>query len=170
MTTLSNRGRAHSYAPVKHSASARSRALYFEVRKTSVLNAAWKQVRANGLTSSSRETRAEIKLFDVESHREIRRIQTRLRKDRFVFDRQLGVLQSRPGRKPRPIVIGTVTNRLVQRAILDVLQSTEEVDSILATPTSFGGIRDRGGKQALEAAYRAIECAATFFLRSDIRA
>jgi RNA-directed DNA polymerase len=167
MTSLSNRGRARSYAPIKHSAKCRN--LYLDVRKTAVLTAAWRQVRTNGLSSSSRETRDEIRLFDRDSHREIRGIQARLRRGWFVFDKQFGVLQTRFGKKPRPLVIATVKNRIVQRAILDVLQATSEIEAILATPTSFGGIRGRGRKHALEAAYQAIQSGAAFFLRSDIR-
>ena len=169
MTTPSNRGRAHSYAPIEHRTSTKRRDLYLEVRKIATLNSAWKQVRTNGLASSSRETVDEIKLFDRDAHRAIPRIQSHLRGGRFAFDQQRGVLQPRVGKKPRPIVIGSVKNRIVQRAILDVLQTTDEICAVLATPTSFGGIRGRGRDDALRAAYQAIQAGAAFYLRSDVR-
>jgi retron-type reverse transcriptase len=167
MTSLSNRGRACSYTPIKRSDPPSD--FYLEVRKTAVLTKAWRKVRANGFASACHQTRDEIRVFDAEAHRHIRRIASDLQKERFVFDPQFGVLQTRAGKKPRPIVVATVKNRIVQRAILDVLQTTDEIRRVLATSTSFGGIPGRGRQEALAATYEATQTGKTVFLRSDIR-
>ena len=170
MNRPSNRGRAYSYAPFKRTAPARSRDLYRDVRRMAVLVNAWKRVRENGLASKRPQTVDEIKAFDRESHRLLPSIQSHLQKNRFAFAPQVGVLLPRPGKKPRPIVIAAVTNRIVQRAILDVLQTTDEICELLTTPTSFGGIAERGRENALALAYREIGSGrARYCLRSDIK-
>ena len=135
-----------------------------------VLINAWRQVRENGLASRHRRTVEEIKTFDRESHRHLSRVQSQLRENRFTFDSQVGVLLPRPGKKPRPIVIASVKNRVVHRALLDVLQTTDEICELLATATSFGGIAGRGRDSALSLAYQEIETGrARYYIRSDIK-
>jgi len=86
-----------------------------------------------------------------------------------VFAPQLGALQSRSGKRPRPIVIAPIENRIVQRAILDVLKGLDEIRRILATPSSFGGIENRDRRDALMLAHNTIQLGARFYVRSDIR-
>ena len=68
------------------------------------------------------------------SHLEIDRLQRILRDGSFVFAKQRGVLKSRkvePGashKPPRPIVVAPVVNRVVQRAILNVLSKPKQID------------------------------------------
>jgi hypothetical protein len=143
--------------------------LFEKLRTGVVLHSAWRRVRANGIGSSSRETRDEILAFDADAPRLLRRIQSDLRRRKFEFDPQVGILKKRPGKRPRPLVLGTVRNRIVQRALLDILQEQPAVKAILQTPTSFGGIGGRGRDDEIHAACNAIEGGATHFLRSDIR-
>jgi RNA-directed DNA polymerase len=143
--------------------------LFERLRSTAVLHSAWRHVRANGLASPSRDTRAEIRSFDADAPRLLRRIQAHLRSGKFQFDPQIGVLKTRPGKRPRPLVLGSARNRVVQRALLDVLQDQPTVKAILQTPTSFGGVGGRGRDHAIRAACRAIEDGATHFIRSDIK-
>jgi RNA-directed DNA polymerase len=87
------------------------------------------------------------------------------------------VLKFKKGKTPRPIVVSPVRNRLVQRAILDVLQSSKptlakrlgDIPKVLATPTSVGGIPGRGSPEAVELIRLAIRDGATHYLRSDIK-
>src|SRR4029453_1447657 len=81
------------------------------------------------------------------------------------------------GTEPRPIVISPVRNRLLQRAILDVLQSGRpsivrrlgDIPKVLATPTSVGGIPGRGSPEAVALIRECISQGATHFIRSDIK-
>lgn len=138
------------------------------VRSKSVLQNAWRKVRENGLQSRSSETREKIRSFDYEAFRKLRQIEDHLREKRFQFEPQIGVAKKRPGKKPRPLVVAEVKNRIVQRAILDVLQRERGIQEILSTPTSYGGIKERGVELAVRAVSKAIDEGARYFLRSDI--
>lgn len=146
-----------------------NRTLYQQVRGRVLLHGAWRRVRENGLASLSAETRDAIKAFDADAHRGLRRIEDQLRENRFVFALQTGVAKQRPGKKPRPIVIAAVENRIVQRAILDVLQDQPEICNVLSTPTSFGGIRGHGVSDAIACVCRAVDGGSAYFIRSDIQ-
>lgn len=145
------------------------RTLYQQVRGRAVLHGAWRRVKENGLASLSAETRDAIKALDADAHRGLRRIEDQLRKDRFVFAPQTGVAKQRPGKKPRPIVVAAVENRIVQRAILDVLQEQPTICEVLNTPTSFGGIRNQGVGDAIAHVCKAIGGGSAYFVRSDIQ-
>ena len=57
----------------------------------------------------------------------------------------------------------------MQRSILDVLQGEQAIAKFLKVETSFGGIKDRSVRKAIEAACTAISKGAKFFIRSDIK-
>ncbi|SUS07999.1 Maturase [uncultured Defluviicoccus sp.] len=143
--------------------------LYQRVRGRAYLNAAWRRVRENGLTSLSAETRDAIRVFDADAHKGLRRIQDQLREHRFIFAPQTGVAKPRPGKRPRPIVIAAVENRIVQRAILDVLQDQPAIIEVLASPNSFGGIRGKGVGDAIASVSNAISEGSAYYIRSDIQ-
>ncbi|WP_051076841.1 reverse transcriptase domain-containing protein [Henriciella marina] len=101
--------------------------LFDDVRKTENLHSAWRHVRRSALQSKNGQIRGQASEFEHQSHRHLKRIQTQLRQHRFEFDAVQGVLKDKKsriaaGKDPRPIAIGTMTNRVVQRAILQVLQ------------------------------------------------
>lgn len=138
-----------------------------------VLLQAWHAIRRNGETSRSRKTREETKAFGAELPRKLRRIQERLRSDPYIFARQIGATPEKAkGKGRRPLVIAPIEDRLVQRAILDVLQDATElqaVQNVLATPTSIGGIRGRGVEMAIDLINQAhVSGQARFIAGSDI--
>lgn len=113
----------------------------------------------------------------------LRRLQRQLRNGSFQFERQKGVLKrsrrvpGAPPKEPRPIVVAPVANRIVQRAILDCLQSTNRkirreignIPSILATPSSVGGLPGKGVPEAIAILRKAIGEGAVWYLRSDLK-
>lgn len=145
-----------------------TRSLYQRVRGRDTLHRAWRKVRENGLKSLSIETRESVKAFDGDSYRRLRRIEDQLRRKRFKFAPQKGVLKKRAGKSPRPLVVAALENRIVQRAILDVLQDELAIQDVLATPTSFGGIKGRGVQEAIAFVCKAMDQGATHYIRSDI--
>lgn len=147
-----------------------SATLYKKLRRRDVLYGAWKHVCDAGRRSTSPETLQQINEFLQDQHRNIERIQEELRENRFRFDASLGIAKKRPGKSPRPIVIGTIRNRVVQRAILDVLQSVPSIrGAFLEIETSFGGIEDRSVSHAIGKTKDAISKGARYYARSDIR-
>ena len=157
----------------KSGAQSRSRSLAASVRETETLLQAWHAIRRNGETSRSPKTRQETREFGADLPRKLKSIQKRLREKPYKFSRQFGATPEKAkGKGKRPIVIAPIEDRIVQRAILDVLQDADDlaqVQEILATPTSIGGIRGRGVEHAIkliEEAY--ISGDANFVAGSDI--
>ncbi len=143
--------------------------LYYNVRTRQYLWGAWRHVRQAGLQSSSAEIREAVEAYDLEADRRIKRIQARLKDHSFTFRPARGVLKRRVGKRPRPIVVSHLDERIVQRSVLSVLQSRPEIQDIVRIPTSFGGIEGQGVREALRTAFQRIESGAVYFARSDIR-
>ncbi|MEW8294041.1 MAG: reverse transcriptase domain-containing protein [Candidatus Thiodiazotropha sp.] len=145
--------------------------LYDKVRSRSALEKAWRVVHANGITSKSETTRKDINEFAVKSYKHIDRIYRQLLKHRFEFSPSEGILQQKPGKSSkRPIVKSPIENRIVQRSILDTLQSHPPLKKYFITETSFGGIKNRSVSDALRRAYETIQSGAEYYIRSDIEA
>ncbi len=141
--------------------------LSLEVRRTQTLSNAWKHVKRNGLASISDEIRGKVNQFEEKSIQNLKRIYNQLLKNKFQFLPQKGFGKPRPGKNPRPIVIAPVENRIVQRAILEVLQNkVPAVADILKIPTSVGGIK--GVEDAINQVTEAIRNGAKWYIRSDI--
>lgn len=144
--------------------------LFEHCTKQEVLHKAWRRIRANGTRSKADETRYAIEDFECAANRGISRIQRRLRDDTFSFDPQKGVLKKKKasgGR--RGIVMASVHNRIVERALLDTLQ--EKVDCARQAgrqPSSFGGVPERSVPHALKFLHEAFGSEHRCFVRSDI--
>ncbi len=163
--------------PTDPKATARKRlqtsSLAQRVRVSDTLLQAWRAIEQNGLTSRSPKTKQNTREFAADLPRKLRRLQERLRNSPYQFDRQFGATPEKAkGKGKRPLVIAPIEDRIVQRAILDVLQDAKElseVQAVLSTPTSIGGIPGRGVEHAIkmiEEAHK--ECKANFVAGSDI--
>ncbi len=141
------------------------------------LDAAWRSVRANSLSSQSDEVRKGIAQFEEDSSGRIGSLQHKLSRGHFEFSPARGVAIPKPGKNDvRPIVIARVEDRIVQRALLDVLQDIEVLRSHFRNPYSFGGIK-RGQDDelaavpaAIAAVLQAIGAGARFAMCADISA
>lgn len=139
------------------------------VTDPATLTGAWAHVRRAAMTSPSRLVRAEARRFEENAPVRIAQIAEELAADRFTFAPARGVAVTRPGKRPRPIVVAPIPSRVVSRALLDVLQGDARVRAaFLATPSSFGGLPGRGVEHAIAAAQAAVAGGAAFYLRSDI--
>lgn len=134
------------------------------------MKTAWLRIRQNGQASASFETRAQIAHFEQDADRNIRRLQAKLHKGHFVFDPQTGVLKQKPGStSKRGIVMASVHNRIVERALLDCLQDKcSFVRQVLDIPTSIGGVPYRSVPHGLAEIQKSFELGANWFARSDI--
>jgi RNA-directed DNA polymerase len=107
--------------------------LYEKVRSAENLHAAWRHVRRSAQSSKNDEIRGHASEFEHQHQRHIDRIARQLREGRFKFDDVEGVLKDKKkrekeGKDPRPLIVATITSRVVQRAILQVLQPRGVVD------------------------------------------
>lgn len=111
--------------------------LFDRVRSESNMFAAWRHVKRSALNSARGEIRGAAAEFEHQHQRYIHRSIVQLRTGKFLFDKVHGVLadkksREKAGKDPRPIAVATLKNRVVQRAILQVLQprSTRDVRDI----------------------------------------
>ena len=159
--------------------------LYKMVRSRSVLHRAWGVVRASGLSSLSAETERKTKSFEANWLNNVERLSRQLRNQTFKFQNEIGVALPKGHGKigRRPLVVTPIENRIIRRAILDVLQGDDSsngnsrrqwngipsIRAIMETPTSVGGIPSRGVPLGLSLIDRAVRDGHHYFIRSDIR-
>jgi RNA-directed DNA polymerase len=173
------------------------RTLLNDVRSEQNIFSAWRHVKRSALSSLNDEIRGAASEFEHAHQRHLRRVIDQLREDRFQFDPVLGVLKDAKkriaaGKDPRPIAVATLKNRVVQRAILQVLQPRITIDLREKNPRNearsdvrlgkindvnrsrfgVGGlIRPYGGvARAIEVIGSAIDNGAKFYYQSDIKA
>ena len=133
------------------------------------LRVAWYRIRANGNRSCLPETREAVKDFERNAEHDIGKMQHALRKDKFEFLPQKGILKAKTSGGFRGIVMAPVQNRIVERAWLDCLQeSIPYVTQVIETPTSVGGVPDRSVPHGLALINDAFKNGKKFFVRSDI--
>ncbi len=134
-----------------------------------MLESAWRKVRDHAQNSKSYETKQAAALFDKDPYGSIDRLQKRLAKGKFQFSPQRGIPKRKTNSSTRPLVVAPLEDRIIQRAILEVLIShVRAVKEIMSTRTSIGGIPGRGTRHALELITNAIDQGASYFIRSDI--
>lgn len=145
--------------------------LYKDICSQRTLYGAWRKVRSSAIFSSSDEIKREAEDFESRLPDSLIDIQRALSKQAFIFLQQTGVAQKKPGGKSRPLVLAPIPNRIVQRAILDVLQRRVRfVKRVLGTSTSYGGIPEKRVAMAISDAREAMRAGARFHIRSDIPA
>lgn len=145
--------------------------LWRQLRSIENLRAAWQRIYANGNNSASPETREQVRRFAASSGAGLKKIQAKLLKDRYRFDPAKGISIRKPGgRGRRGIVLFRIEDRIVQRAILNVVQTIPSIQAQLEAGLNFGGIAGRnfGVPAAVE---RALEgCQKNeYFIRTDVR-
>lgn len=140
------------------------------LRSTANLDAAWRQVRANSERSQSAEIREESRAFEKTTSSNLKSIQTRLSRNSFVFKPAKGITIRRKGKKPRPIVVAPVESRIVQRALLNIVQEVSAIKSELTAGFNFGGVPGRGFgvPAAIAKAIRTMRDSG-YFIRTDIK-
>lgn len=149
------------------------------VCKQATLEAAWRAIESNGRFSTSVTVRTEIDQFREHTGTKLRSLSHRLSRERFVFPaaRGIPIPKLKDGKKTgdiRPIVLADVESRIVQRAILDVLTDTPELQKYFKNPHSFGGLRRRedaehsGVPGAIASSLQAIGQGATHVAGADI--
>ena len=158
---------------------------YYRLRTRAVLHRAWAKVKASGLRSDSESTKRLTRQFDDNWVANLEWIARRLKANKFVFTGEVGIAPPKGKGKSgvRPIVLAPTNNRVVRRAVLEVLQGyggqadpsyrrwqgVSAVRNIMNTPTSIGGIIGRGVPEGLVLMDQAIGTGKYWFIRSDIR-
>ena len=158
---------------------------YYRLRTRAVLHRAWARVKASGLRSDSESTKRLTRQFDENWVANLEWIARQLKANKFTFTGEVGITPPKGKGKSgvRPVVLAPINNRVVRRAILEVLQGygrpadasrrqwqgVSAVRNIMNTPTSIGGIVGRGVPEGLAILDQAIGMGKYWFIRSDIR-
>lgn len=145
--------------------------LYAGLRQHVSLWRAWQAVHQNALQSGSADTTAEAKEFARNIPTHLNRIAAQLRGSRFKFAAQRGVLIRKKGKSTkRPIVIAPIESRIVQRAILDAVQSVPAIEAQLKSGYNFGGVpgSEFGVPRAIVRTHAAIQ-KRSYYIRTDIK-
>lgn len=137
-----------------------------------MLFGAWQAIRRNAETSQQEKTKIAARKFGDDLPANLRAISDRLHAG-YSFAKAHGATPPKGKGKAgkRPIVVALLEDRIVQRAILDVLQDAKEIEAvqrILMTPTSIGGIRGRGVDHAINLFKSCVEAGDKFIAGSDI--
>ena len=143
--------------------------LYRKLCSVPRLRKAWSVVYKNGIASKSAITKKEIEEFSFDSETYLNRIASQLRKYKFRFKPSRGLAIKNP-KKPhskRPIVISPVANKILQRAILDVIQEIPEIAQKLNSKFNYGGVQEIGVPEAIHKAY-VTSLEKPYFVRTDI--
>ncbi len=145
--------------------------LHASVRRLDALFDAWSIVREKGLKSDSVETRDEVNEFARNATQRLRKIQNQLSRGTFAFKPAKGVLIKKKNKgSKRPVVIAPIETRIVQRALLDVLQAIPGINAILHEGYNFGGVsgKEYGVPAAISKAVSASQ-SHSYFVRTDIK-
>ena len=172
------------------------RTLFQDIRSEQNIFSAWRHVKRSASSSKNSDIRGMASEFEHSHQRYLRRIIDQLREGRFSFDPAEGILKDKKkrisqGKNPRPIVVSTLNNRIVQRAILQVLQPRESrnlrdaeekyevkidnrlgrINDVNRSRYGVGGlIYPYGGvRPAITLITRAIDNGAKFYYQSDIK-
>ncbi len=172
------------------------KSLYFDIRREQNLFSAWRHVKRSAQNSKNKTISGNASEFEHQHQKYLRKIAAQLRENRFKFSEAEGVLKDkksrqRAGKSPRPIAIATITDRVVQRAILQILQPRSIIDPkqrsakfhprddyrigklnlIDRSPFGVGGLmRPYGGiEPAITLIMEAISDGALYFYKSDIK-
>lgn len=142
---------------------------YSRLCKKKALQVAWRVVHRNSLQSQSEETRLEAEEFSKNSQHELATIFTELKNNSFKFPPARGIpIQKKGKSKKRPIVRAPIRTRIVQRAMLDIIQRVPSIRKMLHAGYNFGGIRGGGVPHAIARAYYTAKTH-HYFVRTDIR-
>ena len=170
--------------------------LFQDVRSQQNIFSAWRHVKKSAINSQNNDIRGAAAEFEHQHQRHLRRIIEQLREGRFQFDPVTGVLKDvkkriAVGKDPRPIAIATIKNRVVQRAMLQVLQPRRALDPKDAN-TRYDLIKDArlgainevnrskygvgglmypygGVEPAIKLIRHAIDSGSNYFYQSDIK-
>lgn len=174
-----------------------AKTLFEEVRSEQNIFSAWRHVKRSALNSGNADIRGKASEFEHAHQRHLKRIIGQLRTGKLSFDPVEGVLKDKrkrlaAGKDPRPIAISTIQNRVVQRAILQVLQPRQarnlrdpdtryetirddrlgRINDVNRSEYGVGGlIYPHGGvRPAIAKIMNAMDDGAKFYFQSDIRA
>src|SRR5687767_5330539 len=117
----------------------------------------WRDVRSHVLRTSWPHITSEAHDIDAFPFQVLNGIQAELRNNTYRFSLKYGYTKRKSGGSRRGITVQSVRDRIVQRAILNVLYTSNSVlkghlgniPVVLNRPRSFAGVPGRGAPEAI---------------------
>jgi RNA-directed DNA polymerase len=133
------------------------------VQSRATLHKAWRVIQENAQTSTSPEVRAEVDEFAADPQKNINVLSGQLSAGSFRFPGAKGIpvakknVDGGKSAKIRPLVLAPLRSRIVQRAVLEALETVPGLEPYFRNPNSFGGIKkQKNGLAAVPAAVQAV--------------
>ena len=150
--------------------------LSLEVRRVRNLEEAWRKVRANVLAGGNDQFKSQVKKIEPNVISFLRELQKQL-KGGYVFSLAIGKLKKKSTGTFRGIVVASVEDRVVQRALLNILQTESQkiaesiglIPNVIRTTTSIGGTPGAGAQKGIAMILESIRGGARYYIRSDIK-
>ena len=167
-----------SPAQIRHKAKGWGMGLLFDTATAfDSLHRAWRQVRGQARRSHWSPLRAELSRFEESPLDQLRQLQRELSEERWKPAPRWGYAKRKSGGSRRGVTVCSLTDRLVQRSVLNVLQATDpvqraalgDIPHTLGAPSSFAGVPGRGVPEALALVTRTIRAGATWVALSDVK-
>jgi hypothetical protein len=141
------------------------------------LYSAWRDVRSHVAHTAWPHITSEMQEIDASPLRVLFDLQSALRGQTFQFSPKHGYTKRKSGGSRRGIAIHSVRDRIVQRAILNVLYSGDprlqkhlgSIPAVLNRPRSFAGMPGRGVPEAIAAVVQLIRDGARAYVYSDMK-
>ncbi|WP_210284141.1 reverse transcriptase domain-containing protein [Aureimonas phyllosphaerae] len=151
------------------------------MQSKATLHKAWRVIQENAQTSTSLDVREEVDKFAADPQKNINQLSGQLSAGSFRFPEAKGIPVAKKNAdgtksaKFRPLVLASLRSRIVQRAVLEALDTVSGLKPYFHNPHSFGGIqKQKDGLAAVPAAVQAVLTAigngATHVAFADIRA
>lgn len=143
--------------------------LFVAIVKEDNLRKAWKHIYSKSRQSSSSEIREEAFNFQADNHKHIKTISEELKSSSFNFNGSRGTLLKKSDGSSRPILIPPIKIRIVQRAILQILDELPCFEKYFNNEYSFGGIENGGTVKAINRLDMLLKSGNTYFYKCDIK-
>jgi len=138
---------------------------------------AWRDVRSHVSRTSWPHITSEMNEIDASPLQSLTEIQRALERNAYQFQKKLGYTKRKSGGSRRGITIHSVRDRIVQRAILNVLHTSDAklkqrlgtIPAVLNSPVSFAGVPGRGVPEAIASIVELIRQGAGGFVYSDMK-
>jgi len=141
------------------------------------LHRAWRVVRRQLWQTTWSPLRTQLADFDRQPIARLQRLQTELLEGTFRFQPRLAYVKRKSGGSRRGVTVPGVTDRIVQRGLLAVLQTPDSrlrrhlgaLTEVLDCPTSFAGSVGRGVPEAIAAVHHALQTNGRVVATSDVK-
>lgn len=127
---------------------------YEKLCRIDILRDAWHHVHSNITISKDKKIKDKANDFANNEFDRLNCLQKKLKEHKFTFSAHATPIKKQGKNKERPVVnIDTIEGRIVQKAILDILQAQDGLKKYLQCKVSYGGLADKNVAKAVNEIY-----------------